>query len=355
MAMKFEVIKKSGRARLGRLEVGGQVIETPAFMPVGTLATVRTLEPDEVWEMGYRLILGNTYHLSLRPGVDVIRRFGGVKPFMHWPGALLTDSGGFQIFSLSKIRALDDDGVTFSAPEDGGAVHRLTPESALEIQRDLGSDIAMVLDECPPHPCDPAQLEKAVERTAAWAKRTAAWLSQNEFAGSVFGITQGGTDPALRRQSLDGLLPLNFPGLAIGGLAVGESNERMYATLEQILPDYPEDHPRYLMGVGAPADLETCARLGIDLFDCVLPTRNARRGQLLTADGPVNIRNSEHERSDIPFDPACACRVCKTYSRAYLRHLVMCDEILGLKLATYHNLFHIHTLMKKIREEIRIS
>lgn len=324
-------------------------------MPVGTLGTVRTLEPEEVLEMGYRLILGNTYHLSLRPGVDVISKFGGLKQFMGWPGAVLTDSGGFQVFSLSKIRSLDDDGVTFSAPEDGGEIHRLTPERALEIQNALGSDIAMVLDECPPYPCDAAQLNKAVERTVAWAKRSARWLESNPFKGSVFAITQGSTDVDLRKRCLEELAALDFPGYAVGGLAVGESNDQMYEILDRILPDYPAGKPRYLMGVGAPADLETCVKLGIDLFDCVLPTRNARRGQLLTSQGPVNIRNSEHEFSAAPPDPACPCRVCKKYSRAYLRHLFLCNEILGLKLATYHNLFYIQTTMNDLRDEIRNS
>lgn len=324
-------------------------------MPVGTLGTVRTLEPDEVLDLGYRLILGNTYHLSLRPGVDVITKFGGLKRFMSWPGAILTDSGGFQVFSLSKIRKLDDDGVTFSAPEDGGQVHRLTPESALEIQSALGSDIAMVLDECPPYPCEPEQLKKAVRRTVSWAKRSIQWLDQHPFAGNVFAITQGSTDLDLRKQCLDDLATLPFSGYAIGGMAVGEPNEKMYETLDRILPEYPPDKPRYLMGVGTPADLETCISLGVDLFDCVLPTRNARRGQLLTSEGAVNIRNSKHEFSAAPPDPACACRVCRTYSRAYLRHLFLCDEILGLKLASYHNLFYIQTVMESQRERIRSS
>lgn len=322
-------------------------------MPVGTLGTVRTLEPDEVWEMGYRLILGNTYHLSLRPGIDVLSGFGGLKPFMKWPGALLTDSGGFQIFSLSRVRTLDDDGVTFAAREDGGKLHRLTPETALELQRTIGSDIAMVLDECPPYPCEEAQMKQAVERTVSWARRSARWLAENSFGGQVFAITQGGANIEWRKRCLDQLAPLNFPGYAVGGLSVGEPNEVMYETLDKILGEYPESKPRYLMGVGAPNDLETCANLGIDLFDCVLPTRNARRGQLLTSAGPLNIRNSEHTRSDAPPDSACACRVCAKYSRAYLRHLTMSEEILGLKLATYHNLFFIHTLMAKIREKIR--
>lgn len=321
-------------------------------MPVGTLGTVRTLEPEEVLSMGYQLILGNTYHLSLRPGMEVIEKFGGLKKFMNWPGAILTDSGGFQVFSLSKIRKLDDDGVTFNAPEDGGAVHRLTPETALDIQRTLGSDIAMVLDECPPYPCEPEQLSKAVDRTIAWARRSAAWLERNRFEGDVFAITQGGADLALRKKCIEELIPLNFSGYAVGGLAVGEPNEMMYETLERILAGYPSDKPRYLMGVGAPADLETCAKLGIDLFDCVLPTRNARRGQLLTSQGPINIRNSEHTLSEAAPDPACPCRVCKNYSRAYLRHLFLCDEILGLKLATFHNLVYIQTVMERIRKNL---
>ncbi len=352
--MKFEVLKTCGRARLGKLTIGGQVIETPAFMPVGTLGTIRTLEPQEVQELGYRLILGNTYHLSLRPGADVIARFGGLKKFMGWPGALLTDSGGFQIFSLSKIRTVDDDGVTFSAPEDGGRIHRLTPESALEIQARLGSDIAMVLDECPALPAESADLERAVMRTISWARRSADWIHRAaDPAGAVFGITQGGLDVGMRKRCLDELIPLDFPGLAIGGLSVGEPSEQMYEVLDRILPDYPADRPRYLMGVGAPGDLETCVRLGVDLFDCVLPTRNARRGQILTRSGPVNIRNSEHAHSEAPPDPVCPCRVCAVYSRAYLRHLFHCDEILGLKLATYHNLYFIADLMKGLRDGIR--
>ena len=321
-------------------------------MPVGTLGTVRTLESQEVLSMGYQLILGNTYHLSLRPGIDVIKTFGGLKSFMNWPGAVLTDSGGFQVFSLSKIRSLDDDGVTFSAPEDGGAVHRLTPESVLEIQHALGSDIAMVLDDCPPYPCEPDRLNKAVDRTMAWAKRSANWLSRNEFGGCVFAITQGSTNPDIRKKCLDALAQLNFAGIAVGGLAVGEPNEVMYETLDRTLHEYPADKPRYLMGVGAPADRETCANLGVDLFDCVLPTRNARRGQLLTSQGPVNIRNSEHEFSKDPPDPECLCRVCRNHSRAYLRHLFMCDEILGLKLATFHNLSFVANLMETIRKKI---
>ncbi|MBI4179928.1 tRNA guanosine(34) transglycosylase Tgt [bacterium] len=351
--MSFEVLKTSGRARLGRLRIGGLEIETPAFMPVGTLGTVRTLEPGEVQELGYSLILGNTYHLSLRPGVEVIGQFGGLKNFMRWPGALLTDSGGFQVFSLSKIRELDDDGVTFSSPSDGGKVHRLTPERALEIQRILGSDIAMVLDECPPHPCERAVLEAAVRRTIDWAARSKRWAEEHGMPGQVFAITQGGLDVDLRRRCLEEIAAVDFPGYAIGGLSVGEPNELMYETLDRILPEYPPDRPRYLMGVGAPRDLETCVALGVDLFDCVLPTRNARRGQLLTAAGPLNIRNSVHEKSEEPPDETCGCRVCRTYSRAYLRHLFMSDEILGLKLATYHNLAHISALMANLRQTIR--
>ena len=348
----FRVDAVDGDARCGELQTPRALVQTPAFMPVGTQATVKALTPDEVASTGARMILANTYHLWLRPGAESIASHGGVVGFMKWPHALLTDSGGYQVFSLAKHRTLDEDGITFRSHLDG-TLHRLTPEEAMRVQALLGSDVAMVLDECPPGNAPRRVIEQAMSRTTAWAERC---LRMEPVEGQArFGIVQGGTELDLRLAHLETIAALDFDGIALGGFSVGEPPAQMYALLSEIAPTMPADRPRYLMGVGTPTDLLRALSTGIDLFDCVLPTRNARNGQALTWGGRVNLRQARHRDDDSPLDARCDCSVCITYSRAYLRHLIKADEMLGPRLLSLHNLHFYGALMRKAREMIRLG
>ena len=348
----FRVDAIDGAARCGELQTPRAVVETPAFMPVGTQATVKALTPEEVASTGARIILANTYHLWLRPGAESIAAHGGVVGFMKWPHALLTDSGGYQVFSLAKQRTIDEDGITFRSHLDG-TLHRLTPEEAMRVQALLGSDVAMVLDECPPGNAPRNVIERAISRTTAWAKRC---LQTEPAEGQArFGIVQGGTELDLRLEHLQTIAALDFDGVALGGFSVGEPPAQMYELLAEIGPAMPVDRPRYLMGVGTPSDLLRALSSGIDLFDCVLPTRNARNGQALTWGGRVNLRQARHRDDESPLDARCDCSVCATYSRAYLRHLIKADEMLGPRLLSLHNLHFYGALMRKAREMIRLG
>ncbi len=333
-------------ARLGSLQTVHGVIETPAFMPVGTQGTVKAITVNELEEMGTGLILGNCYHLFLRPGIEIIARHGGLHGFMNWQGSILTDSGGFQVFSLGGLRKVDDEGVKFTSHIDG-ATHFLSPERVTRLQNMLGSDIAMVLDQCPPYPAERSHVEDAVNRTTKWALRCKkAHLNGRQ---ALFAIIQGGVYEDLRRRSAQELVDINFPGYAIGGLSVGEPKELMYETLEWTVPELPAEKVRYLMGVGSPDALLEGVRFGIDIFDCVLPTRIARNGRVMTSKGYLPIRNSVYGNDLSPLDEACSCHVCDNYSRAYIRHLLNAGEILGLRLTTYHNLYYLDSLMRNIR------
>jgi queuine tRNA-ribosyltransferase len=348
----FQVDAVDGNARCGALETPRARIETPAFMPVGTQATVKGLTPEEVASTGARIILANTYHLWLRPGAESVAARGGVVGFMNWPHALLTDSGGYQVFSLAKHRTIDDDGITFRSHIDG-SLQRLTPEEAMRVQALLGSDIAMVLDECPPGGAPRREIERAMERTSAWAERC---LQTEPAEGQArFGIVQGGTELDLRLAHLESIAALDFDGVALGGFSVGEPAAQMYALLDRIAPRMPKDRPRYLMGVGTPSDLLQALSSGVDLFDCVLPTRNARNGQALTWGGRVNLRQARHRDDESSLDARCDCSVCASYSRAYLRHLFKADEMLGPRLLSLHNLHFYGALMEKAREMIRLG
>jgi len=346
----FEVLKKEGSARAAKLSLAHGVVETPAFMPVGTNGVVKTLSSEDLRSVGSQIVLGNTYHLYLRPGTELLERFGGLHSFMRWNGPILTDSGGFQVFSLAKIRTVTDEGISFQSHLNGDSLF-LTPELSAQIQQIIGSDIAMVLDECVSLPNCPQVIAQAVERSLLWAKR---FLDVPRRDGQkLFGIVQGGTDLPLRMRSLEGILEMGFDGIAIGGLSVGEPHSQMIAMLSQLSPRLPENLPHYLMGVGTPKDLLESVRLGIDLFDCVLPTRNGRNGGFFTPDGLLNIKNQAHLSDDRPVDPTCRCLCCQNYSRAYLRHLFQLKEILGCRLATLHNLHYYHRLMRDMRELIQ--
>jgi len=348
----FRVDAIDGDARSAELQTPRAVIQTPAFMPVGTQATVKALTPEEVESTGARIILANTYHLWLRPGAESIASHGGVVGFMKWPHALLTDSGGYQAFSLAKHRTIDEDGITFRSHLDG-TLHRLTPEEAMRVQALLGSDVAMVLDECPPGNAPRAVIESAMSRTTAWAARC---LQTEAAEGQArFGIVQGGTELDLRLAHLQAIAAMEFDGVALGGFSVGEPPLRMYELVAEIAPAMPSDRPRYLMGVGTPTDLLRALSSGIDLFDCVLPTRNARNGQALTWGGRVNLRQARHRDDESALDADCDCSVCTTYSRAYLRHLLKADEMLGPRLLSLHNLHFYGALMRKAREMIRLG
>jgi len=346
---RYELIAQDGAARAGRFITPHAVIETPVFMPVGTQATVKTQTPEEIEATGARIILANTYHLMLRPTPELLAQLGGVRKFMRWPHALLTDSGGYQVFSLTGLRSLDDDGVVFRSHLDGSK-HALTPERAMQIQGMYGSTIAMVLDECPPGAAERAVIEQAVRRTTAWARRCLHVPRPPEQA--CFGIVQGGTHLDIRRAHLDEIASLPFDGVAMGGFSVGEPIETMYALLEELGPAMPRERPRYLMGVGKPIDLLRAVGSGIDMFDCVLPTRNARNAQALTWGGRVNLKQARHTRDEAPLDAQCDCPVCAKYSRAYLRHLIRAQEILGLRLITQHNLSFYAALMRGARAAI---
>ncbi len=348
-AFVFRLEATDRGARLGVLTTPHGDIPTPAFMPVGTQATVKTMTPHELKDLGAHIILSNTYHLYLRPGADLIAELGGLHKFMAWDGPILTDSGGFQVFSLAHMRRVDDDGVTFRSHIDGSQ-HRFTPEVVIRTQELLGSDIIMPLDICP-RPDDRREVEEAVRITNRWAVRALEAHTRTDQA--LFGIVQGGIFPDLREEAARFLVQLDFPGYAIGGLSVGETKEAMYATLEATTPHLPDDRPRYLMGVGTPEDILEAVARGVDMFDCVLPTRVARNGGLLTHQGRLNIRNARFARDPNPIEPGCTCYTCQHFSRAYLRHLFKAEEILGLRLATIHNLHFMLRLMEQVRASIR--
>ncbi len=348
-SMKFEVLHRDGRARRGRLVFPRGAVDTPAFMPVGTYGTVKAMTPEELAGLGTQMILGNTFHLMLRPGVEVIRAHGGLHGFMHWDGPILTDSGGFQVWSLGALRRLSEAGVAFRSPVDGAEVF-LGPEEAVAVQHALDADVVMVFDECTPYPVDEAAARRSMELSLRWAERSRA--AHGDHPAALFGIVQGGVYPGLREASLRGLTDIGFDGYAIGGLSVGEPKAEMYAVVGAVAPALPADRPRYLMGVGTPEDLVEAVRRGVDLFDCVLPTRNARNGWLFTRRGTVKIRNACHRLDTGPVDPGCDCYTCRHYSRAYLRHLQRCNEILGARLATLHNLHYYQALMGELRRAI---
>ena len=346
----FAVEATCGAARAGRLETAHGAIKTPAFMPVGTAATVKGMTPEALAATGTEIVLGNTYHLMLRPGAERIARLGGLRRFMNWPGPVLTDSGGYQVMSLAKLRAIDEQGVAFQSHIDGSR-HLLTPERAVEVQRLLGATIAMVLDECIAYPAAEAEAAEAMRRSMRWAERSKAAFAAAP-GHALFGIVQGGAFPALRAESAAALRAMGFDGYAIGGLAVGEGQALMFETVEATAALLPAGRPRYLMGVGKPADLAGAVGRGIDLFDCVLPTRSGRTGQAFTRRGPVNLRNARHADDARPLDAGCDCPVCRSYGRAYLHHLVRAGEILGAVLLTWHNLHYYQALMAALRAAI---
>ena len=352
----FTLTHTDGAARRGILQTAHGAIETPVFMPVGTQGAVKTLTPRDLDEAGASIILGNTYHLMLRPGDALIARRGGLHKFIGWNKPVLTDSGGYQVFSLAERRKINENGVEFRSHLDGSS-HLLTPESAVDIQANLRSDIAMVLDECPALPSTPEVIERSLELSARWAKRCRERFkgrnnSPDPLHQAQFGIVQGGTFPELRAKSAELTVSIGFEGYAIGGLSVGEPNETMYHVVATTTPLLPADQPRYLMGVGTPIDLVECVARGIDMFDCVLPTRNARNGQLFTSQGPLNIKNAQYAEDDGPVDPACVCYTCRNFSRAYLRHLYVAGEMTGGTLNTLHNLTFYLDSMRRIREAI---
>ena len=350
MTIGFEVVAREGAARRGRLATAHGVVDTPVFMPVGTAATVKAMTPEGVAASGARMLLGNTYHLMLRPGAERIAALGGLHRFMNWPHAILTNSGGFQVMSLAKLRKIGEDGVAFRSHLDGSA-HLLTPERSVEIQHLLGADVTMALDECTPFPAPREAVETSMELTMRWAERSRRAFAERPGHG-VFGIVQGGVDPDLRLRSAARLTGIGFDGYAVGGLAVGEGQRMMFEVLDAAVPALPEDRPRYLMGVGKPADLVGAVRRGIDMFDCVLPTRSGRTAQAFTRHGALNLRNARHADDPAPLDPECRCPACTGYSRAYLHHLCRCGEILGAMLLTAHNLRYYADLMTAMRTAI---
>jgi queuine tRNA-ribosyltransferase len=373
--MKFDLISSDGPARRGRMTFARGTVETPAFMPVGTYGTVKAMTPEELREVGAEIILGNTFHLMLRPGVEVIRAHGGLHRFMHWEGPILTDSGGFQVWSLGQERdaqgsasvagapsgeantarrkpvatKVTEQGVHFQSPVNGDRIF-MGPEESMAVQQALDADIIMIFDECTQHPATESEARTSMELSLRWAERSKA--AHGAHSAALFGIVQGGMYEHLRDISLTGLKQIGFDGYAIGGLSVGESKEEMLRILAHIAPQMPEDKPRYLMGVGTPVDLVEAVRRGMDMFDCVMPTRNARNGWLFTHDGAVKIKNSQYARDTGPVDSLCGCYTCRHYSRAYLRHLQQANEILGARLATIHNLYYYQSLMRGLREAI---
>ncbi len=347
----FELLSVSGQARRGRLQLRRGSVETPVFMPVGTYGTVKAMTPEELTGLGAQIVLGNTFHLMLRPGTEVIRRHGGLHGFMHWQGPILTDSGGFQVFSLAELRKLDEDGVRFRSPVNGDAVF-LSPEISMSVQTALDSDVVMAFDECPPYPATEADARRSMELSMRWARRSRTAFDELGNPNALFGIVQGGTHLPLRLESAETLRGVGFDGYAVGGLAVGEPPEERNSVLEALAPNLPADRPRYLMGVGTPADIVEAVARGVDMFDCVMPTRNARNGHLFTSQGVVRIRNAAHQDDTGPLDPLCDCYTCRNYSRAYLRHLARCNEILGARLNTTHNLAYYLGLMARIRDAI---
>ena len=349
----FEVLARHGEARRGRLTTAHGIVETPVFMPCGTYGTVKAMAPAALREVGTQMLLGNTFHLMLRPGDAAIRDLGGLHGFMGWDGPILTDSGGFQVWSLGELRKLDEEGVEFRSPVDGDRV-TLTPERSVEAQCNLGADVVMVLDECTAYPATEQQARASMQLSLDWAARSkAAFESRATGADTLlFGIVQGGMFAALRGESLAGLLETGFDGYAIGGLSVGEPKAEMDAVMQALMPAMPQASPRYLMGVGTPEDLVRGVLLGVDMFDCVLPTRNGRNGYLFTGRGVLKIRNARHRAADVPLDAQCGCYTCKNFSRAYLHHLDRCNEMLGPMLMTHHNLHYYHELMRRLRGSI---
>ncbi|WP_276352796.1 tRNA guanosine(34) transglycosylase Tgt [Cohnella caldifontis] len=353
MAVRYELIKTCAQtgARLGRLHTPHGTIDTPVFMPVGTQATVKGMSPEELKDLGAQIILSNTYHLFVRPGHELIREAGGLHRFMNWDRPILTDSGGFQVFSLAENRKISEDGVEFRSHLNGDKLY-LSPEVATAVQNALGSDILMAFDECPPYPADYEYVKRSTERTSRWAERC---LKAHARPGdqALFGIVQGGMHADLRRMSVRDLTSLDFPGYSIGGLSVGEPKPLMYEMLEETVPLLPSDKPRYLMGVGSPDALVEGSIRGIDMFDCVLPTRIARNGTVMTSRGRLVVRHAKYANDFAPLDPECSCYACRNYSRAYIRHLIKADEMFGLRLTTVHNLHFLVELMRRIREAIR--
>ncbi|MFH1715257.1 MAG: tRNA guanosine(34) transglycosylase Tgt [Elusimicrobiota bacterium] len=351
----FTLIKENSetKARLGKIHTAHGEINTPVFMPVGTLATVKSLSPDELNDLGVEIILGNTYHLYLRPGMDTIEKAKGLHSFMNWKKPILTDSGGFQVFSLAQLRKINDEGVMFSSHIDGSK-HSFTPENVMRMQIKLGSDIIMCFDECVQYPADYKYVKKSVELTTKWAKRCADEFRKTTVKEKkyLYGIVQGGMFEELREKSLNEIIDIGFDGYALGGLSVGEPKEEMYKVLEFITKAMPKDKPRYLMGVGSPEDIWDCVAQGIDMFDCVMPTRNARNGTLFTSKGRVNIRNAPYKNDFSPLDDECDCYTCRNFTKAYLYHLFRAGELLGLRLNTLHNIRFMIRLINKIRASI---
>jgi queuine tRNA-ribosyltransferase len=350
VTLGFEILARDGAARRGRLITAHGVVDTPVFMPVGTAATVKAMTSEGVAASGVRLLLANTYHLMLRPGAERIAALGGLHRFMNWPHAMLSDSGGFQVFSLAKLRKIGEQGVTFRSHLDGSAL-LLTPERSIEIQRLLGADITMAFDECTPYPSPPDAVERSMELTLRWAERSRSTFVPRQGSG-IFGIVQGGVHPDLRLRSAAGLVEIGFDGYAVGGLAIGEGRKTTFAVLEATVPALPLDRPCYLMGVGKPADLVGAVMRGIDMFDCVIPTRSGRTAQAFTRSGALNLRNARHAHDPAPLDPECGCPACTGYSRAYLHHLCKSGEILGAMLLTAHNLQYYADLMAEMRRAI---
>jgi queuine tRNA-ribosyltransferase len=347
--MEFKLKTRDGQARRGQLTFARGVIETPIFMPVGTYGAVKSLTPEDLLGLGAQIILGNTFHLMLRPGMEVMKTHGDLHDFMRWQKPILTDSGGFQVFSLGALRKISEQGVTFKSPINGSKIF-MGPEESMQVQRDLGSDIVMIFDECTPYPATYQQAADSMRLSLRWAKRSKDAHADNPSA--LFGIVQGGMYPELRRESIHGLTEIGFDGYAIGGLSVGEPKHEMLATLDAIMPDMPEDKPRYLMGVGTPEDLVEAVRRGVDMFDCVMPTRNARNGHLFTRYGVIKIRNNQYQFDTRPLDEDCSCYTCQNYSRSYLKHLDKCKEMLGSRLNTIHNLHYYLELMQGMRDAI---
>lgn len=349
--MNFKIVKKDGYTRTGIIETERGIVYTPAFMPVGTNGTVKAMTPEELKSIGYEIIVSNTYHLYLRPGHEIIKRVGGIHRFINWYGPVLTDSGGFQIYSLASLRKITQEGVEFRSHIDG-SLHFITPEKAIEIQLIFGSDITMVLDECISYPAEKSYVEKAVNLTTEWAKRCKEYFEKEKTNQSLFGVIQGGVFSDLRIRSLEDLLKIDFDGYAIGGLSVNEPKQDMYRVVKEIASFMPYDRPRYLMGVGDLIDVLHAVEYGVDMFDCVIPTRNARNGTLFTSEGRISIKRSEFKDDPNPLDPQCDCYACKNYTRAFLRHLYMCREIVSMRLNTIHNLYFYCKFFEKMREAI---
>lgn len=354
--MFFELKKTDGSARTGQLQTSHGNIETPAFMPIATQGAIKAgITPQDLMGAGAQIILGNTFHLHLRPGEEVVKHFGGIQEFCGWKKPMLTDSGGFQVFSLAKIRKISDQGVDFQSPIDGKKIF-FTPEKVMQIEHDLGADIIMTFDECPPYPAEKEEVEKAVQRTTNWAKKCKKshdeLLQKSGKDQKLFGIVQGGIHSNLRKRSAEELCTIDFPGMAIGGLSVGEPNENMYEICAAMDPILPQHKPRYLMGVGTPVDILEAVERGIDMFDCVLPTRNGRHGNAFTSRGEISIVRVKHEKDESPLDSECGCSTCTEFSKGYLRHLFKANEILGMRLLALHNIHFYLNLMKGIRQAI---